>query len=610
MLYLKKYIERLIILLIIYSTSRIYLYYNNIDSFYNVNINEFIEGIRFDISAILYINIPIFILMLLPLNIRINHYYQKIINLIFYITNIPFIILNNIDIEYFRFTQKRSTIDFFQLLQLGDDAKNTIPGYILEYWMITVFTIIQIFILLKIKEIPNYKSNISVKNITYSIMIFLLSTILFIVGARGGIQLKPINMINAGELTGSKNTSLILNTPFCILQSINGEPLIKHKYFDNKKIKNIYNTRKNSNGYNLKKMNIIILIMESYSKEFIGYYNNKGFTPFLDSLIEHSLVFTNAYANGIKSIEALPAITASIPTLMNNPFITSNYGQNNFQSIASLLNKEGYKTSFYHGGNKGTMGFYSFCKKANFTNYYGREEYNNDDDYDNMWGIYDEPFFQYFYNNLNKEKEPFFSTFFSLSSHTPYKLPDYYIKKMQIDKKNNIVETIRYADYSMSKFFNKAKKEPWFRNSIFIITADHTSPISYNKKYKNKIGRYAIPMIIFKGDSTIKGVNNNIVQQIDIMPTILELINYQKPHFSFGKSMFNNEDWSIHRISNEYKLITKTGITTNILEQYIEFSDWDLTKEKKPNQNNIRLLKAIKQTYNESLIKNNMVYEN
>ena len=117
-------------------------------------------------------------------------------------------------------------------------------------------------------------------------------------------------------------------------------------------------------------------------------------------------------------------------------------------------------------------------------------------------------------------------------------------------------------------------------------------------------------MIIFKGDSTIKGVNNNIVQQIDIMPTILELINYQKPHFSFGKSMFNNEDWSIHRISNEYKLITKTGITTNILEQYIEFSDWDLTKEKKPNQNNIRLLKAIKQTYNESLIKNNMVYEN
>ena len=105
--------------------------------------------------------------------------------------------------------------------------------------------------------------------------------------------------------------------------------------------------------------------MECFSKEFIGFYNSgKGYTPFLDSLMKNSLVFENAYSNGLKSIEALPAISASIPGLIENPFITSNYSQNNINSIASILNKEGYNTSFFHGGVRGTMGFYSFCKKA------------------------------------------------------------------------------------------------------------------------------------------------------------------------------------------------------------------------------------------------------
>ena len=147
--------------------------------------------------------------------------------------------------------------------------------------------------------------------------------------------------------------------------------------------------------------------MESYSKEFVGFYNNgTGYTPFLDSLMQNSLVFENAYANGLKSIEALPAITASIPTLMNNPFITSQYAQNNFVSLASLLNKEGYNTSLYHGGSRGTMGFYSFSKKAGFTDYFGMQEYNNSADFDGTWGIYDGPFMQYFYDGLNKKKEP------------------------------------------------------------------------------------------------------------------------------------------------------------------------------------------------------------
>ena len=133
MKYLSTFFKRITLLLAFYTTSRLYFYINNIDAFTDVSLLEFIEGIRFDISALFYINIPFFILLLLPHNLRANKYYHKITNWLFYAVNIPFLLLNNIDIEYFRFTQKRSTTDFFQLMQLGNDAKNIIPQYLKDY---------------------------------------------------------------------------------------------------------------------------------------------------------------------------------------------------------------------------------------------------------------------------------------------------------------------------------------------------------------------------------------------------------------------------------------------------------------------------------------------
>ena len=152
--YLKTFLTRIVYLLGLYALSRFFLFVNNLDSFSTVSVFEFLEGIRFDISALFYINIPLLILLLFPTNFRKRNGYKQFLNILFYAVNIPFIILNNVDIEYFRFTQKRSTIDFFQLLQLGEDAKNIMPQYLKDYWPITLFTIVQVWLLLKIKHIP------------------------------------------------------------------------------------------------------------------------------------------------------------------------------------------------------------------------------------------------------------------------------------------------------------------------------------------------------------------------------------------------------------------------------------------------------------------------
>lgn len=600
------YFKKIFVLLFLYSLSRLFFLINNISSFKNFQLIEFLEGVRFDISSIAYINIPLLLLLIIPVEKKI--FYKKIVSSVFYCTNIPFIILNNIDIEYFKFTQKRITYDFFEFIQLGNDFMNLAPLFLMDYWHITLFTIFQIWFIFKINFFS--KKNKYKFSLYNSAITLFLGSIFFIVAARGGLQYKPIKPINAGEISKSDNSALILNTPFCIFHSLNSKSLSQFSYYDNEYLNDIYKPIILNSNQGINNQNIVILIMESFSKEFMSFNTNAiSYTPFIDSLMKHSLVFNNAFSNGLKSIEALPAITASIPTLMNNPFITSEFAQNKFMSIASLLNAEGYSTSFFHGGIKGTMGFNSFCIKAGYKSYIGMEEYNNKKDFDNSWGIYDEPFLKFTASKLKNTKKPFFTTIFTLSSHPPYTLPIEYIKNKKIDKLN-IQETIKYTDYSLSKFFNRIKNENWFENTIFIITSDHTTPVSYDSKYNNLIGRYSIPLIIYKPDNSLKGENNNIIQQIDIMPTVLELLNYNKTYFAFGKSYSEKNKWAIMKLEDIYYFITDHGIIKNKEEEYITFSDWDLSKKISTNHNDVKLLKAIKQVYSNRMNDNNLIYEN
>jgi len=199
--------------------------------------------------------------------------------------------------------------------------------------------------------------------------------------------------------------------------------------------------------------------MESLGSEYTALAKDKqSLTPFLDSLADKSTQFVNAYANGKTSIKGIPAIVAGIPTLFDGSFTYSAYNANSFESIGSLLKKKGYSTSFYHGGNNGTMGFDVFAKAAGFDRYYGRNEYPNPVDYDGHWGIFDESFFQFFKAQLDQEKKPFATCFFSLSSHHPYTLPEKHKGRF---KGNSLAigASIQYADYALVQFFETAKKQ-------------------------------------------------------------------------------------------------------------------------------------------------------
>lgn len=462
----------------------------------------------------------------------------------------------------------------------------------------------------------------------YSVSILLIPVIagLLIAGMRGGFRhsTRPITLSNAGEFVDqASEVNIVLNTPFSLIRTLKVKPLKNVEFFSEQEVNAIYNPIHpgDSTQNPFIKKNIVILILESFSKEYLGGFNKdlengtyKGYTPFLDSLMRKSMSFTNAYANGRKSIEGLPSVITSIPGIQE-PFVLSIYSNNKINSFGSLLASQGYNTSFFHGAPNGSMGFSSFTKMAGIKQYYGMSEYNNDADFDGMWGIWDEPFMQFWAKKLNQFEQPFFSTLFSVSSHHPFKIPKQFEGKFAKGTLP-VHQGIGYTDYSLRQFFKTASKMPWYKNTLFIITADHSSVASHNE-YKTSIGAYSVPLLIFDPSGKLKGQDDRPVQQADILPTILNLLHYKQPYFAFGSDMLNRSDDHpvIYFADDLYQIIIGDYVLKHDGKKALELYNYRtdrllkkniLSENKALSSKMERVLKAFMQQYNKNMINNTL----
>ena len=620
----------ILILVFLFTISRIIFYSANLHFFKGIDFFDFLKiltgGIRFDIASIFMINFAYILLQLIPIKLRFKHWYQKTLKILFYTTNSIALTVNFIDVVYFRFTLKRTTSDIFNYLSVGGDFKKLIPQFITDFWYIPLICVVFIIAFIRLSNIVKVKKNIIIsktRNYLSQSVFFIIIMILLVIGIRGGLQLKPLDIINASKYAENKNVPLVLNTPFVIIKTIGLSALSNKVYFKNtNELSKIYNpifvANTEDSVHDFRKLNVVIIILESFSQEHIGALNNikgySGFTPFLDSLIKKS-VYVKGFANGKRSIEGIPAILASIPTLMNEAYITSMYAGNKINSLASLLKIKGYNTSFYHGGSNGTMGFEAFTKIAGFDTYYGRNQYDNEKDYDGKWGIWDEPFLQNYAKQLNATPQPFLSSVFTLSSHHPYKVPEKYKGKFRKGHLE-IQESIMYADYSLKKFFETASKMPWYDSTLFVITADHTSE-AYLDYYQNNIGMYAVPIIFYLPNGNLKLDFNQIGQQIDIMPSVLNILNFDKPYFSYGTSVFDAQKphFNITYINGEYQLIKDNYVLKFDGEHSLSMFNIKndsllknnlISKDVLQRKEMEIFIKAVIQKYNNSLINNKM----
>ncbi|MBI2257545.1 MAG: LTA synthase family protein [Flavobacteriia bacterium] len=611
--------KRLLILLIILQITRIIFYFSNQSNFYLITLNDVLASFYFDIVTVVLYSAPFIFLTLIPFDFRNYKIYQWFLVGLFHLIFILLLALNLIDIEYFRFTQKRSTSDLFTLVGTGKDFSQQLSSFFADFWLLLVFFLFFYILFIiwerKQKYFKTYSSKFK------NSFVFIFGIILSVIISRGGFSLKPVSPIDASKYTRIEHNALVLNTPFTILKSYNKGGLEEFHYLSKKEEKKLFNPIQVTNPQNLysNQKNVFIIILESFGNEWVGASGSKkSFTPFLDSLTNHSLYFVNGIANGKKSIEAVPSIVSSLPSLMDNPYISSSYGNNKVESIARILKKHQYTSAFFHGATNGSMRFDGFASQAGFDKYFGRKEYNNDEHSDQAWGILDEYFNPWSAQMSSQFKTPFFSVLFTLSSHHPYFIPPHMKGKLKKGP-HPICQSINYGDYALKKFFEQAKKEKWYSNTIFVICADHTSS-SNTKKYNQRTEVFKIPILFFdpEGKLPIKK-EEKIFQQMDIFPTLLDLLNINAKFYSFGSSYFkNNEKYALTYLEGTYHLFFDNYLLTfsnNKAQNLYNHSNYNknMPDSLRFYQSKVRqkemFLKAIIQRYNHDLIFNQTTLE-
>ncbi len=613
---LKLFFKRFFLVLFIYQLCRLLFLLFNKDSFNDLTFKTFLGGLYFDISAIAYINIVFAILHFLPGKLKFKSGFQKALKIAFFTINLIFILTNFVDFEYYKFTGRRSSFGMITASGMENEIGGLISSFLVEFWFLPVSAVV--LAILFWKAIPNLKPSLLDKNptklaLTKQFGLFLLIIGVMIVLGRGGFQKKPLKIVNAASFGSINNSALVLNTPFCILKTIGKKETLKSpKFYNKQELNSIFNPilEINSNENPIKK-NVVIIILESFGRENI----QRGQTPFLDSLITKSLFFENAFANGKLSIDAVPSTLSSIPSLMSSSLITSSYSVNDVYGLPKILKDNGYYTSFFHGAFNGSQNFDQYCKVAGFDAYYGKDEYEGPEAFDGKWGIFDEEFFQFYSKKLSTFKQPFFSSIFSISSHNPYLIPKKYKGKFPKGT-TKIQESIAYSDYALKQFFNTAKKQDWYKNTLFVLTADHTSAEPTENKYKTNVGKFRIPILFFEPEnSNFKGVIYKNMQQIDVMPSILDMLRIKSKVVTFGKPYQSDKDFVVYHLDNIYHYINGDYYMAfdgkKALALY-NFKNDELLKTNLLKQNTVlakkmeRFIKAYVQSFNERIINNQL----
>ena len=550
---------RLALVYLFYFLARIAFYSFNQAHLSVDGITDFLRlafyGLLFDTTAIIYVNLLFIFLSMLPLLINTKPTFQKLLFWVYFICNIPAYLLNFIDIAYFSYNKTRLTTNDWALIENEHNPLTLLAGFLVQYWAIfAVFLVSVVLWVFLYKKLRLKEENVMHRKpyfITSVVVLVLLAPTL-IFGIRGFSFKKgviPLTVMDASKYARDiSQVNVLLNTPFTILRTMGKNKGFKEfKFTTEDYITQNIKPIKQYHRSITKQPNIVVIILEGMGAEYFGVMNQnthipnyRTHTPFLDSLAQQGFYFTNIYANSVHSIEGISAVTAGMPTFQT-AWVRSGYAQRKVSSLPEIARSLGYQTLFAHGATNGSMNFDGYTHQIGYETYLGRTEFNDERYYNGSWGIDDEPFLQYFAKNINQMKRPFLATVFTLSSHGPYKVPEPLNKRFNTGDMpmHNVVE---YADYSIGKFFDTVKKEDWYMNTIFAIIPDHTTE-DYYDYYKQKIAHHRLPIILFSPNKALipQGSSDVLGQQIDIFPTLVDLMGYQKPFRSWGRSLLANK---------------------------------------------------------------------
>ena len=603
----------------------------------------FAAGTIFDTTAILYSNALFIVLFLFPFHWKERSAFYRVVRWVFVAVNTFFLISNLVDCVYFRFSGRRTTMSVFQ--EFSHEAGGNMTSIFLKEfavnWYLVVLAVALGILLYKLFRSPRPLPLHGPKWSYYVVQtVSLLVMAPFVVfGMRGGMTAatRPITISNANQYADRPvDACLVLNTPFSLFRTLGKKAFIVPQYLSEEEAVRVYSPLHTpADSIQFRPMNVVVLIVESFSKEFVGSFNThldngtyKGYTPFLDSLLTKGLTFQYSYSNGRKSIDGMPSVLSSIPSFVE-PFFLTPASLNNVSSLARELKHKGYYSAFFHGAMNGSMGFQAFANSVGFDSYWGRTEYNEDPkyhgdgDFDGTWAIWDEEFLQFFCDRMTEFKQPFVTSVFTATSHNPYALPERY-KNVFPKGTHPIHECIGYTDNALHHFFATASKQPWYNNTLFVITADHAS-MNEHPEYVTDLGAFTVPILFYApGMPELQGKDTEtVVEQIDIMPTVLGILGYDRPYIGFGQDILHTpkeDKFAVNYISGSgiYQLVKGDYLIQFDGEQVIHAYRFrtdvlmkDDVKDSMPQEVRKEMetqLKSIIQQYMQRMNNNELVY--
>ncbi len=514
-----------------------------------------VQGIRFDLATLVIWNAPVILLHILPLPWRPLRLFQRVLFTLYMVINGVLLLICSIDLAFFGFNNKRVSSDL--LGQLGAGVRN-LPSFLVDYgWAAAVFVVL-VAILWKCYPRLTYEGRVRLpwwKEAPVSVA----SLGIFVLLGRGGWQYQGLSPASAADHVDVGLAPLVTNSAFTFGYSLATPEVRQRHWFTpaelDRRMPLRYVIHKDPTD---RKENVVLIIVESMGREYLGSLSHvRGYMPFMDSLAQQSLVFDNAFANAERSNKSMCAILAGIPSFTDDAFMNTAYMDNKLEGLGTCMKRNGYATSFFHGGLNGEYKFDSFSRAAGFDRYFGRNEYGNNADYDGHWGIYDEEFLQYLAEKLDAEPSPFCSVVFTLSSHDPFPIPDKW--KGHFPKgTQDIHESLGYTDMALRRFFRKAAKSPWYRNTLFVITGDHTFLYNVHPPwFTNAAGRFAVPIIFFRPDGSLHGRDSTVAQHLDILPSILDITGFDGAVNCFGRSLFKQDrvPYAAQYLNGQYQII-------------------------------------------------------
>lgn len=633
----------LVLAYVVYFVCRIVFLLTNYSSFSdNLTAGHLMEMLRggflFDSSAIMYTNVLWIVMVLFPLHLKETPTYRKVCKWLFVVVNSLAVLMNLCDCVYFQYTSRRTTSTVFSEFSHEGNLAGIFGTELIRHWYLLLIGVVLIYALWRLYLSHNLKRHtICWWRYSLATLVSILLMVPCILGGmRGGLahSVRPITVSNANQYVNHPTeAAIVLNTPFSLIRTIGKNVFEEPKYFtDEKQMLSYYSPiHQPAPGTVMNKKNVVVLIVESFGREYIGSLNRdldggkyRGYTPFVDSLLTRSLTFEYTFANGRKSIDAMPSTLSSIP-MMVEPFFLTPASMNDLTGLAGMLHDKGYYSAFFHGAQNGSMGFEAFARATGYDKYFGRTEYNadpkggGDADFDGMWAVWDEPYLQHVVRMVNGFKQPFVASVFTASSHHPFKVPEQYAATFKDEGGQPIHKCVRYTDMALRKFFETASKQPWYKNTVFVLVADHTNQNTH-PYYKTDQGLYSIPIIFYTPDGSLEtGVKKGVIaQQIDVLPTLMGILGYDKPYIAFGCDVLRTpaaQTWAFNYNNGVYQyfkgdfLLQFDGQKTKALYR---FKADPLLKQnladKLPNQSQLENeLKSLIQQYMHRMTTNTLI---